>query len=185
MPDSSTRASFQEVLEKLKESGCRLTRQREYILETFFEVENGIHLSAHDVFHILRNRPETNVSLATIYRAVKALSQMGILREVDLAEDHKHYELFLGEKSYHHHIICMNCDQTIEFSSSEIETIAQKIAKKFGVEKIFDIELTIRAECKDKTSNYFSRNNNNKERKTALSTSTETNLTLSLPKHRR
>jgi|GEM_PF-6798757 len=173
-------APFQVVLKKLKESGCRLTRQREYILETFFEVKDGIHLSVQDVFNILRERPETNVSLATVYRSVKALCKIGILREIDLAEDHKHYELFLGEQSYHHHIVCMNCDQTIEFSSSEVEKIAKEIAKEFGITKILDIELTIRAECKQ-----IPESKPLKDRKLKSSGSEQKSLTLSLPKHRR
>ena len=138
--------SLQEIHNLLRNSGGRLTPQREYILDVFFKAEPGFHLNAEDIHKVLVKKHKANISLATVYRTVKTLSSMGVLREVDLAEGHKHYELASGRQDPHHHIICLNCNKTIEFFNNEINQLAQNIAEKYNVE-ILDIELKIYANC--------------------------------------
>ena len=77
---------------ELNARGWRLTPQREKILHVFQNLPRGNHLSAEELFELLEERGET-ISLSTIYRSVKLMSRMGILRELELAEGHKHYEL--------------------------------------------------------------------------------------------
>ncbi len=138
--------SLEEIYKKLRDSGSRLTPQREYILDVFFKADSGLHLSPEDVFKVLSETNKLNVSLATVYRTVKTLYLMGVLREVDLAEGHKHYELASGSDEPHHHIVCLNCNKTIEFSSLEVNRLALEIAKNYNVE-IHDVELKILGKC--------------------------------------
>ncbi len=138
--------SLEEIYKKLRDSGSRLTPQREYILDVFFKADSGLHLSPEDVFRVLSETNKLNVSLATVYRTVKTLYLMGVLREVDLAEGHKHYELASGNNEPHHHIVCLNCNKTIEFSSLEVNRLALEIAKNYNVE-IHDVELKILGKC--------------------------------------
>ena len=63
---------------ELNERGWRLTPQREIILDIFQNLPNGNHLSAEDLFEVLRLKGE-NISLSTIYRTLKMMSRMGIL----------------------------------------------------------------------------------------------------------
>jgi Fur family ferric uptake transcriptional regulator len=140
--------SIQLIHRMLKDKGARLTPQREYILDVFFKNENGFHLSVEDIHKILTKKNKLNVSLATVYRTVKTLYLMGILREVDLAEGHKHYELSSSEDEHHHHIVCMNCNKTIEFFNEEVNRLAKEIAKMHNVE-VKDVELKIFGNCTD------------------------------------
>ena len=80
------------VKAELNEKGWRMTPQRETILHVFQNLPNGNHLSAEDLFKVLQNRGE-KISLSTIYRTLKLMARMGILRELELAEGHKHYEI--------------------------------------------------------------------------------------------
>jgi Fur family ferric uptake transcriptional regulator len=98
---------------ELNERGWRLTPQREIILDIFQNLPNGNHLSAEDLFEVLRLKGE-NISLSTIYRTLKMMSRMGILRELELAEGHKHYEIN-QPSHHHHHLICVKCNKAIEF----------------------------------------------------------------------
>ena len=77
---------------ELNSKGWRLTPQREIILQVFQNLPRGNHLSAEELHGLLEQRGET-VSLSTVYRTVKLMTRMGILRELELAEGHKHYEL--------------------------------------------------------------------------------------------
>jgi Fur family transcriptional regulator, ferric uptake regulator len=138
--------SIQEIHEMLKSTGARLTPQREYILNVFFKSEPGFHLSVEDIHRVLTRKTQTNISLATVYRTVKTLSGLGILREIDLAEGHKHYELASGHENPHHHIVCLNCNKTIEFFNDEVNFLARRIADEHNVE-ILDVELKIFGKC--------------------------------------
>ncbi len=141
MPDKST---AENVFQNLRSKGLRVTPQREKILQIFMELEEGTHLSAEDLFKILSEKNE-NISLATTYRTLKLLSQFGYLRELDFAEGHKHYELN-HDKKPHHHIICLNCNKTIEFEDEMVNQIGMKIAQDKGLDLV-DIQFKIYAVC--------------------------------------
>ena len=136
----------EEMIKGLRSKGFRVTPQRELIMSIFHE-KGDKHLSAEDVFEILTNKGE-QISLATTYRTLRMLVEMGILRELDLAESHKHYELLDPNAAPHHHIICLNCNKTIEFEDEEINRLGEMIAKKYNIE-VVDMQFQIFANCLD------------------------------------
>ncbi len=139
----------EELLANLRKQGYRITSQRETIIRIFQEAD-GKHLSAEDVHEILYRQDE-NISLATTYRTLRVLVTMNILRELDFAESHKHYELIEKDSPPHHHIICLNCNETIEFEDERINELGRSIAKKFGVE-LLDMQFQIFANCPEKVN---------------------------------
>ena len=138
--DSKTDTVFQS----LRSKGLRVTLQREKILQIFMELPEGKHLSAEDLFQMLSKKNET-ISLATTYRTLKLLSQFGYLRELDFAEGHKHYEINKDKKP-HHHIICLNCNKTLEFEDELVNQVGYRIAQEKGVD-VVDIQFKIYAVC--------------------------------------
>ncbi|AFZ00712.1 Fur family transcriptional regulator [Calothrix sp. PCC 6303] len=130
---------------ELNAKGWRLTPQREVILQVFQNLPRGKHLSAEELFEMLEKREE-GISLSTIYRTLKLMTRMGILRELELAEVHKHYELNTTSPNHHHHVVCTQCNMTIEFENSIILKQAMKQVEKSGLELI-DCQLTIYAIC--------------------------------------
>lgn len=129
---------------ELNQKGYRLTPQREEILRTFQDLDPGEHLSAEDLHDILSQK-DSDVSVSTIYRTLKVLAQMGVLRELELAEEHKHYELNLPE-THHHHLLCVRCAKTVEFTSSNVLKVGSEIAKKEGF-TLLDCQLLVHAVC--------------------------------------
>jgi len=129
---------------ELNERGWRLTPQREIILDIFQNLPNGNHLSAEDLCEVLRLKGE-NISLSTIYRTLKMMSRMGVLRELELAEGHKHYEIN-QPSHHHHHLICVKCNKAIEFKNESILKIGSKMTLKEGYQ-LLDCQLTIHAIC--------------------------------------
>lgn len=130
---------------ELNERGWRMTPQREQILQVFQNLNKGHHLSAEDLYQLLQSENQ-NISLSTIYRTLKLMARMGILRELELAEGHKHYELNQPYPYHHHHLICVRCNKTIEFKSDSILKVGSKTAKKEGYH-LLDCQLTIHAIC--------------------------------------
>ncbi|MGB7416024.1 MAG: transcriptional repressor [Thermosynechococcaceae cyanobacterium] len=130
---------------ELNERGWRLTPQRETILTVFQNLPEGKHLSAEDLHDQLHEQGEP-ISLSTIYRTVKLMSRMGILRELEFAEGHKHYEINQPYPHHHHHLLCVKCNKTIEFKSDSILKIGTKTAQKSGFH-LLDCQLSIHAIC--------------------------------------
>jgi Fur family ferric uptake transcriptional regulator len=129
----------------LNERGFRLTPQRQTILHIFQTLPQGDHLSAEDLHKILRRQGE-RISLSTVYRTLHLMAYMGILRELELAEGHKHYELNAPNRQQHHHLVCVQCNQTIEFESDLIDRIGSKQAENEGYH-LLDCQLTVYVVC--------------------------------------
>ena len=130
---------------ELNERGWRLTPQRETILQIFQDLPRGKHLSAEELYNVLQEK-DSPISLSTIYRTLKLMARMGILRELELAEGHKHYELNQPYPHHHHHLICVRCNKTIEFKNDSILKTGTKTAHKEGYH-LLDCQLTIHAIC--------------------------------------
>lgn len=130
---------------ELNERGWRMTPQREIILETFQNLPRGKHLSAEDLRDLLQAEGDS-VSLSTIYRNLKLMARMGILRELELAEGQKRYEINQPSPHHHHHLICVRCNKTIEFKNDSVLKVGARTAKKLGYQ-LLDCQLTIHAVC--------------------------------------
>lgn len=143
--DNSSDNTKEAIIKELRDKGFRLTPQREKLLEIFYNMPEGEHLSADELFQLVQ-KEASDISLATLYRTLKLLVSMGVVRELDFSEDHKHYELIRDPESPHHHIICVDCGKTAEFESPEVIALAEKIAKEKNLELI-DVQLKIFANC--------------------------------------
>ncbi len=49
------------------------------------------------------------LNLATLYRALDALAEDGVVRRVDFRHGHAHYELAAPARAHHHHLACTGC----------------------------------------------------------------------------
>lgn len=142
----STMTSRDELLVTLRQKGFRITPQREKILDIFYTLPEGEHLSAENLQNILRQE-HSDISLATSYRTLKLLASLSVLRELDFTEDHKHYELNRSEAGIQHqHMICMECGATEEFTSVDFYNAARHIASEAGFE-MTDAQLKIYGLC--------------------------------------
>ena len=132
------------VVDSLRKRGHRITAQREIILQIFRELPHGNHLSAEEL-HAKLGELGSNVSLATAYRTLKLLSSLGLLRELDFSEGHKHYEL-KQDTVPHQHIICTSCNMTLEFEDHFLEEAGQKIGARHNFE-VIDAQFKIFGLC--------------------------------------
>ena len=136
--------SSDPVFDSLRKRGHRITAQRETILQIFRDLPHGNHLSAEEL-HAELLHGGSNVSLATAYRTLKLLSSLGLLRELDFAEGHKHYEL-KQDTLPHQHIICIGCNTTLEFEDHFLEEAGQKIGARHNFE-VIDAQFKIFGLC--------------------------------------
>ena len=129
----------------LHKGGKRLTPQRLRVLDLFQRIGPGTHLSAEDVHHRLLESQE-KVSLATIYRTLRLLVQMGFLHALELSEGGHRFELSSNDTPDHHHLVCVSCGRTEEFESESILQAGQQAAESIGF-KLIESTLNVRALC--------------------------------------
>jgi Fur family transcriptional regulator, ferric uptake regulator len=125
--------------------GQRLTPQRQRVLDLFRRIGEGSHLSAEEVHQRLLGE-QTRVSLATVYRTLRLLSALELLRELELPEGGRRFELASDSHRDHHHLVCLNCGRTEEFDSTQVMAAGEAAATTHGF-RLMECVLTVRALC--------------------------------------
>ncbi len=105
----------------------RQTRQRTAVLAVLGEQD--VFRTAQDLHALLRERGDA-VGLATVYRALQALADDGL---VDVLRTD------VGEAAYrrcspvhHHHLVCRSCGTTVEVADPPVERWAERVAAEHG-----------------------------------------------------
>lgn len=129
----------------LNDRGQRLTPQRQRILDLFEQMGSGNHLSAEDVHQQLL-RADARVSLATVYRTLRLLSSLNLLRELELPEGSRRFELATANDDDHHHLLCIACGRTEEFESPAVLEAGGQAALQHGF-RLLSSQLTVRGLC--------------------------------------
>ena len=145
--NSSFRQFSTPLATGLHQEGRRLTPQRAKVLELFDRIGSGIHLSAEEV-HAQLVEGNCRISLATIYRTLKLLVEMGFLNELELSEGGHRFELLSHEHPDHHHLICIKCGRTEEFESFHVLQAGKIAAERLDF-KLIESTLNVRAICPD------------------------------------
>ena len=141
--DQSSQGRLRDVFNS---SGHRLTAQRECVLQLFQELGDGHHLTAEEVHDRLRKAGQS-VALATVYRSLKLLVEIGLLEEVEWREGMRRYELRHNHGVEHHHLICMRCGVTEEFVSEVLNGAAADVARHRRF-KLVEVRLTLHGLCR-------------------------------------
>ena len=120
--------SGERLQDALRGAGRRLTAQRRLILQVL-EESNG-HLDADALYDRVKAR-DPDVSLATVYRTLAVLREIGLVEEHRLGEDHGHYEAVRQEP--HYHFTCLRCSKVVEFDTSRVAQVEQELCEQEGV----------------------------------------------------
>jgi Fur family ferric uptake transcriptional regulator len=112
----------------MAQHGLKSTRQRSLIIDTFFT--SGGHLSVEDVWNKVR-KLDARVSVATVYRTMKLLSDCGLAHARNFGDGQTRYEAAAG-RNHHDHLICTRCGTIVEFENDRIEQLQEAVARKHG-----------------------------------------------------
>ena len=141
---------IQKLKDDLKEKGYKFTTQRRSIVDTIIASE-GKHLTAEEIYdEVKKICPE--IGLATVYRTILLLEQMGIIYKLDLNDGCSRYELAHQDEVHrHHHLVCSKCGKVIEVEDDLLEELEKDIQKKYNF-KIKDHSVKffgLCSECRD------------------------------------
>jgi Fur family ferric uptake transcriptional regulator len=109
--------------------GLKLTRQRELIANVFFAAEG--HLKVEGLLERVREK-DPNVSLATVYRTMKLLTECGLAAPHRFGDTSVVYEPADHDDEHHDHLICTKCGKIVEFFNEKIEVLQNAVAAEHG-----------------------------------------------------
>ena len=115
------------LIDRLRERGCRLTPQRRAVIQIL--VESQDHPTVEQIYEQVREDfPMT--SLATVYKTVALLKEMGEVREIGFGEGGNRYDGY--DPSPHPHLICVECRQIVDLDLPTLDTLPQAVAQEMG-----------------------------------------------------
>jgi len=128
--------------EALRAAGLRVTPQR---MAVFLEMLNSTgHPSVADIHRRVQDRLPT-VSLDTVYRTLRKLSELGLINPVSSSGEGVRFD---SRINHHHHFICARCGRIIDFDSRELDKvpIPQDMAR---MGEVWDAHMEVRGICSD------------------------------------
>ena len=127
MKSSGKQSKYEAVL---RDAGLRITQPRRVILEVLDKTEG--HPDAAQIFEraVAIN---SRISLATVYRTMKALEESGAIERHAFAGGPARFEQ-AREGGHHDHLIDLDTGQVIEFANPTIEALQEEIAARLGYE---------------------------------------------------
>jgi len=113
-----------KAINRLKESGVRITPQRHAVLE--FLLTSKSHPTADEIYKALKDK-FPNMSVATVYNNLRVLRKIGLVRELTYGDDSSRFDCNMTE---HYHIICNDCGKIEDFHYpilDEVESLAEQV----------------------------------------------------------
>ena len=128
-----------EIVNKLRSSKLRPTKQRIRIAEFLFKREKTFHFSVENLNKNLNKKDSSeNISLATIYNTVDAFKKAGHLKEI-LTNNNTSY--FDTNISSHHHFYDSQTNELTDINFNDVEV--KKIPNAPKGKKIKDVEVIV------------------------------------------
>ena len=106
----------------------RNTKQRRAVTAELHRLEDFI--STQDLHRRLQDQGES-VSLATTYRILQSMAELGQVDVLRTAEGEAIYRRCEAQH-HHHHLVCRSCGATVELEAPDIEAWAENTARRHG-----------------------------------------------------
>lgn len=132
-----------DVAERLRSEGYRLTPQRRLVWEVLRRADE--HLTAEEIHsHVVKTVPDFNV--ASVYRTLSLLSDLGMVKEVHLGEDRGHWEVAHPDDEFH--LVCRTCGTVTHHESNMVEQLRVHLDEGHGF-AADGVDLVVHGECAD------------------------------------
>jgi Fur family ferric uptake transcriptional regulator len=119
-----------ELSDSLHATGRRMTPQRALVLSILHESDE--HLDAEAIWQQARTR-DASINLATVYRTLTVLKDMGLVEQRYFARDHKREYYEAVGKHDHYHFTCRGCGKVIELETPRIRQARRELSAEHGL----------------------------------------------------
>ncbi len=115
-----------ELITEIKKKGHRVTKSRELICK-ILEDSGHVHFTVDELYKKATKKSD-DVDLATVYRTLELLGQIGLIAHLHQAHGSGIY--FLQNEENTMHLICISCEKIIDISSETFNKINKLLMKE-------------------------------------------------------
>jgi Fur family transcriptional regulator, ferric uptake regulator len=127
----------------LSEAGHRAGGAREAVVSHLGRQD--CCLSAQEISDELRQKG-TDIGLASVYRALDLLHEMGLVQRVEIGDGGSRYEPILPGGEHHHHAVCESCGRVTAFEDERLERNLERLAGRLR-HQMSGHDIVIHGEC--------------------------------------
>ena len=146
MPAAPTATRWTEhAFAVLSDHGHRAGGARAAVIDAL-----GRHGGCVDADELVRKlrRDRKRVGVASVYRALGLLSELGVLQRVPLAGGSARYELVGPGGDHHHHLVCDDCGATTAFEDEALERAIGRLSRRTAY-AVQAHDVTLHGRCPD------------------------------------
>lgn len=115
--------------QRLRDAGYKLTNARLLVLDVL--EQNHGHMTSTEVVEAVAAR-DPAIGRASVFRTLDLLTQLALVRPTYVDSSMSPQYVMMPD-GHHHHIICMNCHQVIEFQDCGLSDLAKRLEAEFNV----------------------------------------------------
>ena len=127
----------------LEDSGRKSGGAREAVIE-LLAAENCC-LSAQEIVREL-DRRDREVGLASVYRALDLLLELGLVQRLDTGEGPSRYERVTPDGEHHHHAVCDSCGELTPFEDDRLERAIELLGRRLDL-RVSGHDVVLRGLC--------------------------------------
>lgn len=110
----------------LRESGYRVTPQRQLVLEAVSGLE---HATPEQIWAVVRETAR-GVNISTVYRTLELLEHVGLVKHSHLHHGAPTYHL--AEAADHVHLVCRQCERVLQVDEATVRPLVVALEEREG-----------------------------------------------------
>ena len=123
------RLTERRIAAALRQHGYKLTLQRRVVIRAIASTPD--HLTPAAIYvKVYQDHP--GIGLATIYRTLDILARLELVCELHAGGSCHSYTI--GAPEHHHHLICSNCGEVVDFTGYDLSPLEQRLSRETGFE---------------------------------------------------
>lgn len=113
-----------EILQKLNNSGLKITPQRIAVMEAVISLGN--HPTADKIIELIQtNNP--NIAIGTVYKTLDTFVEKGLIKKIRTDRDTMRYDAIMDK---HHHLYSSKSERIEDYFDNELDTILNQYFTK-------------------------------------------------------
>jgi Fur family peroxide stress response transcriptional regulator len=112
------------IIETLRKKGYKATPQRIAICR--FALRSRDHPNAQRIYDEVKKIHPT-VSLATVYKTLRILTEQGLIQELDLPENQARFDSYVET---HINLVCLQCGRIQDFDDNGAREMVERVTAK-------------------------------------------------------